>query len=224
MKRRTVIAHFLLIVCLLYVPVFALVVRTQPAQLYTRLFSQSFEGAAVEYKNTGSFSPEEMDYGQPGILVFGDFVVYADSHIVLSAPAEYFSAGELSRPFEEVFGMIAVYNMYIPQILLPLLSIALLILLVLQLFFCLMSAAFLKTFRLVSKQFQFGENVKIAIMSSSLPALISAAVGFILPAVHIVLFQMATLLVLFSLPKRYDKKERELFSSEENAAPIGVNS
>ncbi|MCL2035413.1 MAG: hypothetical protein FWG94_11895 [Oscillospiraceae bacterium] len=210
-KRRYVILHFMLIFCLLFIPVFTLAVRTQPDQLYTRAFSQGFENAAIIYYNTERFSPEKTTYGRPAVYVFDDFVVYTDPNITLSAPAEFFVSGELSRPFGEVFSMIAVYNMYIPRFLLPILMIAFFILLVLQLFFYLMSAFFLGISRMASTRFDFGERVRIVIMSSLFPALISMAVGFILPAVHIVLFQMVNLLMLFYLSKRYDKKERELF-------------
>ena len=215
-KRRYVILNFILVVSLLFIPVFALVARTQPDQIYTRMFPQSFEDAVIEYHNTESFSPEKINGARPAIYVFDDSVVYADSSIVLSAPLEHFVSGELSRPFGEVFSMIAVYNLYIPRFMLPVLMIALAILIVLHLFFCFVSAAFLGLLRLASTRFAFGKNLKITIMSALFPALISAGVGFVLPAVHIVLFQMAALLVMFSLSKKYDKKEKELLSTEEN--------
>ena len=217
-KWRYAILHFMLIVSLLFVPIFVLVVRTQPDQLYERMFSQNLEGAVIERHDTESFSPEKISSFRPVIYAFGDLVVYADPNIVLSAPSELFGDGELSRPFREVFGMIAVYNMYIPQFLLPMLAIAFLILLILQLFFCLVSAAALGAFRMASTRFDFGEKAKIAVMSSLLPALTGAAVGLVLPAVHIILYQMVNLLLLFFLSKRYDKKERELLLSEENTA------
>jgi len=214
-KRRYAILHFMLVLCLLFIPILTLVVRTQPDQLYTRMFSQSFEDAVVKHHNPEQFSPEIIAGDRPVIYVFDDFVIYADPNIILSVPSEFFTSGDLIRPFGEVFSMIAVYNMYIPHLLLPMLMIAFLILLVLQLLFYLMSATFLGIFRLASSRFVFGERIKIAIMSSLFPALISAAVGFFLPAVHIILFQMINLVILFSFSKRYDKREKELLLSEE---------
>ncbi|MCL2004207.1 MAG: hypothetical protein FWG72_09440 [Oscillospiraceae bacterium] len=214
----------MLILCLLFVPIFILVARTQPDMLYTRLFSQSFEGAVIEFNDTESFSLEKISNARPGIYAFGDAVVYADSNIILAAPSDFFDSGELSRSFEEVFSMIAVYNMYIPRFLLPMLMIAFLILLILQFAFYLLSVCFLGISRMTSTRFVFGDRLKIVIMTSLPSALISSALGFALPAVHIVLFQMLNLPMLFFLSKRYDKKERELLLSEENAEPIGVNS
>jgi hypothetical protein len=214
-KWRYVILHFMLILSLLFVPIFILVVRTQPDQLYQRMFAESFEKSAAQYHNTESFLPEKISQTEPVIYVFDDFVVYSDSSIVLSVPSDLLKDSDLSRPFGEVFSMIAVYNRYIPQFLFPLLMIALFILLVLQLFFYLISAVFLGISRLTSTAFGFGERVKIVIMSSLLPALIGVAVGFLLPAVHIILFQLINLLMLFFLSKRYDKKERELLLAKE---------
>ncbi|MCL1819158.1 MAG: hypothetical protein FWG36_00720 [Oscillospiraceae bacterium] len=214
MKKRYAFIHFLLIFCLLFIPIFILVLRTQPDELYTRIFFQDFENAVIEDYQTERYSKEVVTNVRPVIYVFSDFVVYADSNMVLSAPSEFFD--ELPHPFGEVFSMIAVYNMYIPQFLLPLLMIAFFILLVLQLFFYLISAAFLGVARLASTRFTFGGRVKTVIMSSLFPALLCAGIGFILPTVHIVLFQMLNLLLLFYLSKKYDRKERELLLSEEN--------
>ena len=221
-KTSYVVLHFMLILCLLFVPVFALVVRTQPDQLYTRMFSQNFEGGAIKHRDTELFSREMIDEASPAIYAFADYVVYADSNIILPAPSEYFASGELSYPFGEVFGMIAVYNMYIPQFLLPMLMAAFVVLIILQLFFYFLSAVFFGIYRMASTRFGFGERLKIMVMGSLLPALLSFAIGFLLPAVHIILFQLLNLLMLFFLSKKYDIKERELFITEEAAENGGV--
>ena len=207
-KRSYVVLHFLLVFCLLYIPIFSFVVRTQPDELYARFFSKNFEDAVILHHNQGNFLSERISQDQPVIYVFADFVVYADSNIVLSAPIEFFpelfNLDRTPLSFGEVFSMIAMYNMYITSFLLPLLGIAFFVLLILQLFFYLMSAIFLGIFRLASTKIEFSKRVKIVVMSSTLPVLISTAAGFFLPAVHIILFQMLSLLLLFYLSKKVD--------------------
>ena len=200
-KRRYVILHFMFVFCLLFIPIFKMVVRTQPAELYTRMFSLNFDDAVVLYQSHEIFMPEKINQNEPVIYVFADFIVYADSNIVLTAPSEFFN--ELNN-FGIVFSMIAMYNMYITSFLFPLLGIAFFVLFVLQLFFYLVSALFLRLFRMASSKIGFGSRVKIVILSSTFPALLSAAVGFFLPAVHVILFQMLNLLLLYFLSKRVD--------------------
>ena len=203
-KRIYVVLHFIIVFCLLFIPIFAMVVRTQPDQLYTRMFSQNFDEAVILQHEWEIFSPEKISQNQPVIYVFTDFIVYADSNIVLTAPSEFFTSEALHGSFGEVFSMVSMYNMYITSFLLPLLAIAFFILLVLQFFFYLMSALFLGIFRMASSKIDFGKRVKIVILSSLFLALISAAAGFFLPAVHIILFQMVNLLLLYVLSKRVD--------------------
>jgi hypothetical protein len=199
---------------LLFIPVLTVLFKAQPDQLYTRMFSQNFENTAIEVYDSELFMLEKIENMSPVIYVFNDQIVYADPNFIMLAPSELFGNEELSRSFGEVFSMIAVYNMYIPQFLIPIVMIAFAILLVLQLFFYLLSAVFLGISRLASTRFTFVERLKIVIMSSLFPGLLCTAVGFFLPAVHIILFQMLNLVLLFSLSKRYDKKEKELFSME----------
>ena len=155
-----------------------------------------------------------IDDSRAAIYVFRDVVTYIDPIFALSAPSEYFGPEELSKSFGEVFSMIAVYNLYITQFLLPMLLIAFGVLIVLQLFFYLVFAAFFGLYRLSSTKFVFRENFKIVIMSSLFPALICTAVGFIMPAVHIMFFQMINILMLFYFSKKYDKTVKELMNAK----------
>ena len=215
-KWRHVLLHFMLIFCLLFIPVFTQVARTPPDQIYARMYGLDFENAAVRPYPAENFSAERLDESRPAIYIFDDFTAYVYGGVALSAPSSFFGPDELSRPFGEVFSMLAVYNLYIPQFLLPLLLAVFLILLALQLFFYVTSALFLGLVRLSSRGFPFGERIRIVVLSSLAPSLPCMAAGFFLPAVHIILFQMLNLLLLFHLSKRYDKKERELYLREEN--------
>jgi len=214
-KWRYLILHFILVSIIMYIPVFALVVRTQPDQLYSRVYSVDLEDAAVLFYPQEDFNPAVVEKSNPAIYVFNDFIVYIDPMLALSAPVEFFGPDELSRSFGEIFGMIAVYNLYITQFLIPMLLIAFFVLFILQVVFYLIFAVFLGLFRLNSTKFPFRENVKIVIMSSLFPALICTAFGFLLPVVHIILFQMINILLLFFLSRRYDKKEKEALMQDE---------
>jgi len=134
-KWRYLFLHFILVSILMYIPVFALVIRTQPDQLYSRVFSVELENAKVLFHPEVDFDPALVDDTEPMIYVFNDVAVYIDPMLALSAPAEFFGPAELSRSFGEIFSMIAVYNLYIPQFLLPMLLIALFVLLILQIVF-----------------------------------------------------------------------------------------
>ncbi|MCL2820308.1 MAG: hypothetical protein FWD38_05695 [Oscillospiraceae bacterium] len=213
-KWRYVILHFVLISCLLYLPLFFHIVRTQPDELYSRVYSGSFENAQILYFQSEDFNSDVIDNTLPAIYVFRDVIVYADPLLALSAPSEFFGPAELALPFGEIFSMLAVYNLYIPQFLLPMLLIAFGVMFVLQFFFYLVFAAFFGLYRMASTRFPFRDNVKITIMSSFFPALICTALGFILPAVHIILFQLINILILFYFSKRYDKREKELEEEE----------
>ena len=215
MKWRYIFLHFILIVCLLFFPVSFTIVKTQPDALYTRMFSQNFESSSINIYNDDNYSQNRINSSEPAIYVFGDLVVYSDSLLVISAPSEFFDSETLAKPFGEVFSMIAVYNMYIPQFLLPLLIIAFIVLLAIQVFFYILCAIFLGTYRMMSKQFTFFKNIKIVIMGSFFPSILCVFIGFILPAIHIILFQMINLFLIFFISKKYDKKERELLICEE---------
>ena len=201
---------------------------TQPYEMYQRLFSETIEGAPVigmthldlagndvfdtisVFSNDGNYADESII----AIYVFNDVLVFVDNETRLFAPAEFFDVGNLP-PFEELFGMIAVYNRYITDILFPLAGACLLVLIVLQAFFYLVSAVFLKVFRLASDPFSFAERFKIVVMSSLPLALICCVLGFYLPAFHIILFQMINQMLLFYFSRRYDKKEKELAELKE---------
>ena len=214
-KWRYIFLHFMLITCVLYFPVFFIVVKTQPNELYTRVFSLDFNSAEIEMHNNENFSPDKINSKYPDINVFDDYVIYSDSNIMLSAPREFFDSATLSKPFGEIFSMIAVYNMYIPQFLLPMLLIAFIIILLMQVFFYILSAIFLGTYRMMSKHFSFREKLKIVIMGSFFPSIAGIFIGFVLPAVHIILFQMMNLFLIFFISRKYDKKEKELLICEE---------
>jgi len=199
---------------ILFLPLFYVIVRTQPYELYSRVYSADFELVTMEQHLTEAFNPDTIDTTRPAIYVFNDVLVYADPLLLLSAPMEFFGQDEMALPYYELFNMLAVYNLYIPQFLFPMLAIAFGVTIVLQFFFYLVFALFLGLYRMASTKFPFRENLKIVIMSSLFPALLCAFIGFLLPAVHIILFQLANILVLFYFSKQFDKREKEMLEEK----------
>lgn len=208
MKWKYVVLQFLVVLCLLYMPLLVSIVRTQPAQLYKRLFSENLDDLCMLECQGESYTGGLFAGDKPVIYVFDDSVMYSDSRITLSAPKELIISEETqSHTPQEIFGMIAVYNGYIPRLLLPILSSICAVVCSLQCLFYVMSACALGLYRMSSTRFTFGARIKISIMASTIPAVIGAALGFLFPGVHIIVFQILCLLVLFSVSKRYDIAE-----------------
>lgn len=209
-KWRYILFQFFVVLCLLYMPLFVSIIRTQPAQLYERLFSEQFDGLTIQEVHGQYFYGELPESSEPSIRVFDNSVVYADSRLTITAPSELiFPAGAQSRSFQEVFGMIAVYNGYIPSFLLPILIGVCATICVLQILFYIMSASALGVYRMASSRFAFGARIKISVMGSAIPATVSSILGFLLPGVHIIVFQISCLLVIFLTSKRYDTMEKQ---------------
>ena len=214
MKKRYVLVHFLLMLAILYIPVFFIIVRTQPSEMYQRVFALRFEEARIKPFLHTSFSPEfllDLPSEHTVIFVFDDLVVFSDSGTTMYAPTRFFNIDEMTYTFDEMFSMIAMYNMYIAHLLIPMLMFSLFVMLVLKVFFYIVTAYFLGAFRILSSiKFSFGERTKISIMSSLPIVLLCAVAGFLVPIVHIILFQLLNLLLLFMLSKKYDRKELEI--------------
>lgn len=208
MKWKYVVLQFLVVLCLLYMPLLVSIVRTQPAQLYKRLFSENLDDLCMLEYQKESYAGGLFTGDKPVIYVFDDSVMYSDSRIALSAPKELIISEETqSHTPQEIFGMIAVYNGYIPRLLLPILSSICAVVCFLQVLFYVMSTCALGLYRMSSTRFTFDARIKISIMASTVPAMIGAALGFLIPGVHIIVFQILCLLILFSVSKRYDIAE-----------------
>jgi len=210
MKLQYVVIHFIAIFAMIVVPVFLTVVTTRPYEMYHRVVNR-LDGAGIHMHQGINLAPDYLDAAdKPGILVFDDYIVFVDTNLALSIPADLFGTDAMPYTFNELFTVIAVYNLYITSLLIPMLLLSMVIMFVLHLFFYAVTAYFLGAFRIRSTYFGFGERLKISIMGSLPVAAICAAVGFFIPIVHVILFQMVNLLVLFHLSKRYDTKEKEM--------------
>lgn len=212
MKWRYIGCQFFLTLCLCYIPLVVFIIRTQPAEMYERLFSEDFSAASIYRLEDLNFSEDRLVQGKTAIYFFRDSIVYNDQRITLSIPQSSYPLAKTEYSFNEIFGIIAVYNEYITRILLPILVSFFLIVGILHIIFFIFVAGGINTFRATSTGFSFGTAFKIAVMASLKPAIVSAFLGLIIPVVHLVVFQIIEILLVFRCLKRYDKEERKLLA------------
>ena len=210
MKWRYVILHFMFIFTLLFIPVFSLMVRTYPHELYQRLYSVDFSSSSFIDHSNELFAVDFILDNTTAIYFFNDKIVYADHSLLLTMPVEFIDSDNLYYSFDDYFNMISVYNLYVAQFLLPFISLAMLVVLIIHIFFISVLTVFLGFFRLGTHRFTYGERTKIIIMSSLPICIISTIAGFLIPAVHIILFQILNLILVFYLSRRYDFTQRRL--------------
>ena len=210
-KWRHILWQFLIVLCLLYLPLFASIIRTQPAELYERLFSEQFDNLKIQEFHGQCFSGDLPEASSPAIYIFDDYTVYRDVQVTLTAPSKLISLEGTLCSFEDIFSMIAVYNGYIPQLLIPILLSVCAVICVLQILFYLLSAGVFSLHRMDSSHFSFFTGIKISISISILPAIAGLILGFLLPGVHIILYQVLSLLILFIALKRHVIPKAESF-------------
>lgn len=102
----------------------------------------------------------------------------------------------------------ALYRAGFGSMLPSVLLLAFILVLVLQLVFYALAAVFMGLHRMNSTHFSFRERLSIFIMSSTLPVFGSALLGLFVPALHIVVFYFAEILIGFALSRAYDKAEK----------------
>lgn len=211
-KWKYVLFHFALVLCLLYLPVFFALIKTQPDELYGRMYSVDMDRIYVEKYENECFRPERIKNDLPTILIFDDIVVYADNQFALSAPTDLIFSGGDNLPARNLFGMIAVYNRYVTQFLLPVLLISFLILVILQVLFFLIAAIFCAGIRFKSASMEISKCIKAVVLCSFWPAVLCLFIGFALPTVHIVLFQIINLATVAFAAKQHEKAEEDMYS------------
>jgi hypothetical protein len=197
---------------LLALPVFYVLVNTRPHEMYQRVFSMSFEDAGIIMHDGVLFSAEHIaENGEPAIYVFDDVMVFYSSHISLYAPAIFFDAVTMPYSFEGLFDIIAMYNRYMTELFMPMVLLVTFIMLVLNVFFFIVTSVFLGAFRTTSSiMFTFGERLKISVMSSLPVAVLCMFVAFFSFFLYFFLFQVVILLVVFCISKQYDLREKEI--------------
>jgi len=86
--------------------------------------------------------------------------------------------------------------------LLPMLGFLFFIIVIILAAFFLFTGFFIGVARMNSSFMNFRSRFSLALFSSTLPALISAIIGFVLPAVHILIFCLAVILITFQRNNR----------------------
>ncbi|MDR2176461.1 MAG: hypothetical protein LBP20_00270 [Treponema sp.] len=87
------------------------------------------------------------------------------------------------------------------QVMLPMLGFAFMLILILQLVFYVCAAFFLGLSRLNSSPLSWRDRFGILVFSSTLPAAASALLGLWLPTVHLLVFYLAEIILVFALSR-----------------------
>jgi hypothetical protein len=123
-------------------------------------------------------------------------------NIARAAPSEFYSRlyGEtfdLEMDETEDFNLVMIESGYNRNVLLPMLVMSYFVILITLAVFYLCSAFFLRIARMNAFAMDFRSRLSLALFSSTLPALFSAVLGFLLPAVHIIVFCLAVIIITF---------------------------
>ena len=95
------------------------------------------------------------------------------------------------------FNLAMIESGYGRNMLLPMLGMSLFIIMIILAVFYFCAAFFLGIARMNVFSMDFRSRFSLALFSSTLPVLVSAILGFLLPAVHIIVFCLAVILITF---------------------------
>jgi hypothetical protein len=123
-------------------------------------------------------------------------------NIARADPSEFYSRlyGEtfdLETDETADFNMAMIESGYGRNVLLPMLVMSFLVVLVILAVFYLCAVFFLGVARINAFAMDFRSRLSLALFSSTLPALFSSILGFLLPTVHIIVFCLAVILITF---------------------------
>jgi hypothetical protein len=173
--------HFIVISLALNFPVMFAVARLPPWEFYSRLYGAGFTAAL-----------KQSGFSLPGTAPLS---ADASGETAVSGPA----AGE------EAFNAAMYSGGYGRRVMLPMLSFAFMLVLIIQLVFYLLAAVFLGLSRMNSTALSFRDRFGILVLSSTLPAIGSAILGLWLPTVHLVVFYFAEIILVFAVSRTYDE-------------------
>ncbi|WP_041703598.1 hypothetical protein [Lachnoclostridium phytofermentans] len=243
LKRQFLVLQFLLITLILYLPLFYSIIIAEPYELYSRLYSISFQ-TDISLKDLG-ISLESLDdeiviapkEDMPGVWIKKSFenselnslskketwFCFSNDYVLIHAGSsqlvvfmEGYSRERASNMgFGTVFNDVSVNNGYYTSLLFPILALLFVTLVILQMFFYLVLTVLLKAYRMTSSPMSFWLRFRILLMASASPALLSMLIGFAVPALHIIIFELLSILLCVFISTKYDKKEKELFLCEE---------
>jgi len=117
---------------------------------------------------------------------------------IRNALAENGGAGNISA---DDFNTLMTESGYGAKMLMPLLGMALGVIAVIQAAFYLCAVVFLKISRMNTAPLSFRNSLGLALFSSTLPVLAAALIGLFIPAVHIIVYYLAVIIIIFQRSK-----------------------
>jgi len=153
-----------------------------------------------------------------GVLVLHFFLITiclnfpVTFNIARADPSEFYSrlygeTFELETNETEDFNLAMIESGYGRNVLLPMLVMSFIIIMVILAVFYFCAAFFLGVARINSFSMDFRSRYSLALFSSTLPALVSAVLGFLLPAVHILVFCLIVIIVTFQRSNSFRNAE-----------------
>jgi len=123
-------------------------------------------------------------------------------NIARADPSEFYSrlygeTFELETDETGDFNMAMIESGYGRNMLLPMLWMSYFVIFITLAVFYLCAAFFLGIARMNAFSMDFRSRLSLALFSSTLPALVSSVLGFFLPAVHIIVFCLAVIIIIF---------------------------
>ena len=123
-------------------------------------------------------------------------------NIARADPSEFYSrlygeTFELDTDETADFNVAMIESGYGRNVLLPMLVMSLFIIMIILAVFYLCAAFFLGIARMNAFAMDFRSRLSLALFSSTLPALVSSVLGFLLPAVHIIVFCLTVIIITF---------------------------
>jgi hypothetical protein len=159
--------HFFIITIALNFPVMFIIARLTPYELFTRLYGVDFV----------SMLPEAAR----------GFIQEISGSAGIAAGSEAVNG----------FNMFMFQNRYGTAIMLPVISAAFGVILILQGAFYLLAAFCMGLQRMTHQYLKFRDRLGLLLFSSTLPVFLAALFGFWLPTVHIIVFYFAVILIGF---------------------------
>jgi hypothetical protein len=182
MKVSCQILHFFIIALALNFPVMFSLARLEPYDFYSRLYGAQLS----ELLPAEVFRAETAPAGPGNPAGLENVEILADTEAAGDFNAALYAGG------------------YGRRVMIPLLAFAFMLILILQIVFYALAVLLLGAACMTGSSLSFRARSGILIFSSTLPALAAAILGFWLPAVHLVVFYLAEIILAFAVLRARD--------------------
>lgn len=245
-KWSIALIHFIFVIMIIFLPIFILIVKTQPYELFPRAYGvdtissidtvhaeidfsqygisihsqngyvtnvEVYNDKAVEFNVGNSIVAFSNNINidnisvtkQNKFYISGDIIVYANQDKCLITSVNNISTETMQAlDIKEMFNIISIANNYFSEFMVSVLMFLLVIVIALQIIFIPTIAYLTGYSRLKFVTIPFLHRLKIVIFSLTLPAVASCIIGFLLPIIHLFLFQAITVGMVIFIFKKYD--------------------